>query len=118
LIELGETMPESCDAAMDSSLIMNTVSKMITETLNMYKEVDADEGLKREETNDKTLGFILQFYSTIVLTSYFSRSYYEVVFFVCRAAQLSLRKGICQHTPLALVQFASIVVNDENALLC
>ena len=103
---------------MPESFNISAISRMIKETLNMYEKVDVDEWLKREETNDKTLGFILQFYRAIALASYFSRSYYVVAFFVCRAVQLSLRKGICQHTPIALVQFASLIINDENALSC
>ena len=110
LIELGETMPESFH--------FNVISSMITETLNMYEEVDADEWLKSEEMVDKKLGFIFQFYSAIALASYFCRSFYVVVFFVCRAVQLSLRKGICEYTPTSLIQFASLIIKDENALLC
>ena len=119
MIELGETIPESWrDAARDSSLITDEASRMITETLNMYEEVDADEWLKSEEMVDKKLGFIFQFYSAIALASYFCRSFYVVVFFVCRAVQLSLRKGICEYTPTSLIQFASLIIKDENALLC
>jgi hypothetical protein len=119
LIELGETIPESWrDAARDSSLITDEASRMITETLNMYEEVDADEWLKSEETDDKTLAITLQFFSAIALSSYFCRSYYVLVSFVCRAVQLSLRKGVCPHTPISLIQFTSMVINDENALSC
>jgi hypothetical protein len=110
LTEHGESIPESFNAF--------EASGMVAETLSTYQEVANNEWLERKETGDKTLRTTLQFYSAIALASYFCKTYSMVVYFTCKAVQLSLRKGICEHTPLSLLQFAGVVANNENAVLC
>ena len=102
--------PDSYNLAM--------ASRTIAETLDSYERVDGDEWLKREKTDDKILCITLRFSRAIALASYFCRSYHTVVYFVCRAVQLSLQKGICKHTALSFVQFAGVVTKDGNALSC
>jgi hypothetical protein len=110
LTELGESIPESYN--------LTIASKMTNDTLHMYAKAANKGWLERKETGDKTLRTTLQFYSAIALASYFCKSYSMVVYFTCKAVQLSLRKGICEHTSLTLIQFTSVAANDENAVLC
>ena len=109
LIQLGESIPESST--------LKTSSGMIQETLNMYKEV-GDKWLEGEKTDDKTLNTTLQFYRAIALASFFCKSRSHVVYFTCKAVQLSLQRGLCECTPLSLMQFTSSATTDENAVLC
>ena len=83
----------------------------------MYIEV-GDKWLKGEETGDKTLNTTLQFYSTIALASFYGKSYNMVVYYTCKAVQLSLQRELCEHSPVTLAQFTSIAATDDNAELC
>jgi hypothetical protein len=109
LTELGESIPVT--------YTLSESSEMLEETLKMYEEV-GDKWLKGEKTVDKTLQTTLQFYNLIVLASYFCKSYSMVAYFTCKAMQLSLQRGLCDHTPLALIQFTTVLNKDENAMLC
>ncbi|KAK1746264.1 hypothetical protein QTG54_002871 [Skeletonema marinoi] len=109
LTELGESIPVT--------YTLSESSEMLEETLKMYEEV-GDKWLKGEKTVDKTLQTTLQFYNVIVLASYFCKSYSMVAYFTCKAMQLSLQRGLCDHTPLALIQFTTVLNKDENAMLC
>ena len=109
LTELGESIPES--------YTLGKSSEMSAETLKMYEEL-GDKWLKGEKTDDKTLHTTLQFYNVIVLASLFCKSFSMVVYFTCKAVQLSLHRGLCERTPLTLLQFTSIVTKDDNAVLC
>ncbi len=111
LVKLGEPIPESC------TLGLKQCSEMIVETLNMYVEV-GDKWLKGEETGDKTLNTTLQFYSRIALLSFYGKSCNMVVYYTCKAVQLSLQRGLCEHSPITLAQFTSIAATDDNAELC
>ena len=109
LTELGESIPES------SSFIES--SEMTRETLKMYEEV-GDKWLEGEITDDKTLNTTLQFYRAIALASYYFKSHSMAVYFTCKAMQLSLRKGLCEYTPITLLQFTSVAITNDNAVLC
>jgi len=109
LTELGESIPE-CYTLSKSSV-------MLVETLKMYEEV-GDKWLEGEKTDDKTLQTTLQFYNVIALASYFCKSYSMVVYFTCKAVQLTLHRGLCEHTIITLLQFTSVVTKDENAVQC
>ena len=108
LVELGESIP-------DSSTV--TTSEMIKETLNMYREVGT-QWLEGEKTDDKTLNTTLQLYRALALASYFCKSNSVVVYFTCKAVQLTLRKGLCKCTPLTLLLFTSTSMTDDNAVFC
>ena len=110
LTELGESIPASHNVIV--------ASRMIHDTLRMYEKVVNQGWLQKEKTCDKTLRTTLRFYSAISLASFFCKSYSMSVYFSSMAVQLSLRKGICDQTPLSLLQFTSIATNDENAVLC
>ncbi len=109
LRELGESIPESCT--------LSKSSEMIVETLNMYEEV-GDNWLKGEKADDKTLNATLQFYSAIALASYSCKPFSMIVYYTCKAVQLSLHRGLCEHSLITLAQFTSIATTDDNAELC
>eukprot|EP00577_Skeletonema_sp_RCC1716_P008541 CAMPEP_0113418196 /NCGR_PEP_ID=MMETSP0013_2-20120614/26075_1 /TAXON_ID=2843 ORGANISM="Skeletonema costatum, Strain 1716" /NCGR_SAMPLE_ID=MMETSP0013_2 /ASSEMBLY_ACC=CAM_ASM_000158 /LENGTH=743 /DNA_ID=CAMNT_0000305411 /DNA_START=1 /DNA_END=2232 /DNA_ORIENTATION=- /assembly_acc=CAM_ASM_000158 len=109
LTELGESIPEW--------YTLSKSSVMLVETLKMYEEV-GDKWLEGEKTDDKTLQTTLQFYNVIALASYFCKSYSMVVYFTCKAVQLTLHRGLCEHTIITLLQFTSVVTKDENAVQC
>lgn len=90
---------------------------MVTETIKLYDEAGPD-WLKGEKVDDKTFHNTLKFYNTIALASFFCKTYSIVVYFTCKAVQLTLRKGLCDHTALALLQFTSVASRDENAASC
>ncbi|KAK1741510.1 putative AAA ATPase [Skeletonema marinoi] len=109
LLQLGETIPDL--VAFDD---VKTIAK---DTLTMYEEVDDDDWLERK-MEDETFHTKLQFYTSIAYSSFFCKSYSLLVYFTCKAVQLSLQKGICEHTPLSLLQFTGVVANNDNAVLC
>ena len=109
LTELGESIPVT--------YTLSESSEMLEETLEMYEEV-GDKWLEGEKTDDKTLQTTLQFYNVIALASYFCKSYSMVVYFTCKAMQLTLHRGLCEHTIITLLQFTSVVTKDENAVQC
>ncbi len=92
---------------------------MVEDTLKMYEEVDDDDWLERN-IGDKALRTTLQFYSSIAASSFFCKPVTMTVYFTCKAVQLSLRKGICDHTTLSLLQFTRVInmVTDDDAVLC
>ena len=88
----------------------------ILETLTLYEEIFDDDEWQESRLEDESMVTILQFYGAIGLVALFCTSAQVVIFFLCRAVQLSLRKGICQHTPLALLAFVSMAIKDDNAV--
>ena len=83
----------------------------------MYKEV-GDKWLEGEKTDDKTLNTTLHFYRAIALASFFCKSYSMALHYACKAVQLSLQRGLCECTPLTLLQFTWAAMTDDNADLC
>ena len=111
LTQLGETIPPESYSRSMSPII-------IKKTFDAYDAVDGEVWLKREKTDDKTLDMTLQFYRAIGFASYFSKSPQIVVYFVCKAVQLSIKKGVCKYTAIAILQFAGVVITDSNAIAC
>ncbi|KAK1746792.1 putative AAA ATPase [Skeletonema marinoi] len=109
LTELGESIPEF--------YTLSESSEMIVETIKMYDEA-GEEWLKSDATVDKTLRNTLQLYRAITFASFFCKSHSMVVYFSSKAVQLSLSRGICEHTPLSLLQFTSVAIKDDNAMMC
>ena len=109
LLQLGETIPDS--------VTPEAAKTMVEDTLKMYEEVYDDDWLERK-MEDKTLLTTLQFYSSIAYASFYCKSYSMVVYFICKSVQLSLRNGICEHTPLSFLQFTGNETNDDDAVLC
>lgn len=110
LLQLGETVPDSVAPGIAKT--------MVEDTLAMYEEVDND-WLERN-IQDNALRTTLQFYSSIACSSYLCKPVTMAVYFTCKAVQLSLRKGICDHTTLSLLQFTRVMnmATDDNAVLC
>ena len=108
LIELGESIP-------DSSTV--TTSEMILTTLYMYRQVGT-QWLEGEKTDDKTLNTTLQLYRAIALASFYCKSHKMVVYFTCKAVQLTLQRGLCEFTLSSLMLFASVTTADDNAVFC
>jgi len=106
LTQLGESVPET--------VTTETVGDMIPETLRMYSEVYGDDWLG-QKMEDTTLSNIIKFYSAMASAAYFCKPSHMVAYFVCKMVQLSLQKGVCQYTPLALMQLTSIVIRIDNA---
>ena len=81
----------------------------------MYEEVyDDDEWLKKRLESEKILT-IAKCYNASVIACFVCKSRHISIHHICKAAQLSLKNGACQYTPLALVHFAGVVMNDKNA---
>jgi len=106
LTQLGETVPETVTPEM--------VGSMIPETLNMYTEVYDDDWLGKK-MEDSTLCNAMKFYSIILTTAHFIKPSHMVAYFICKMVQLSLRHGVCQYTPQALMILSSIVIRFDNA---
>ncbi len=88
---------------------------MVEDTLTMYREGDDIAWLERN-IEDNALRTTLQFYSSIIYSSYVCKPITMTVYFTCKAVQLSLRKGICDHTTMSLLQFTRAInmASDDN----
>ena len=93
---------------------MAMVGGMLPETLSMYSEVYGDDWLAKK-MEDSSLCNILEFYSAIATAAYFCKPPHVVAYFVCKMVQMSLRNGVCQHTPLALMQLSSIISSSISS---
>ena len=102
LTQLGETVPDA--------VTVETVGGMIPETLSMYSQVYSDDWLGRK-MEDTKLCNIVKFYSVIATAAYFCKPLHIGGYFVCKVVQISLQNGVCEHTPLALMQLSSIAFN-------
>ena len=109
LLQLGETIPES--------VAPEAAKTMVEDTLKMYEEAYDDDWLERK-MEDKTLRTLIKIYNVMAFSSYFCKSYSMVVYFTCKAMQLTLHRGLCEHTIITLLQFTSVVTKDENAVQC
>ena len=106
LSQLGETVPDTVTVEM--------VGGIIPETLRMYSEVYGDDWLGKQ-MEDTKLCNIVKFYSAIATAAYFFKPTHAPAYFVCKMVQMSLRNGVCQHTPLALMQLSNMVIQINNA---
>lgn len=124
---------------MPESVTTETVEAMIPETLKMYDEVYGDDWLGKK-IEDSTLRNIVKFYSaseslgvllvlcfTQILTklfapvgtsAFFFKVSHIVAYFVCKAVQLSLKNGVCQHTPIAFLQLSNIIERGGQNVAC
>jgi len=111
LLQLGETIPDAVAPGIAKT--------MVEDTLKMYEEVDDIDWLERN-IEDNALRTTLQFYSSIADSSYLCKPVTMAVYFTCKAVQLSLRKGICDHTTMSLLQFTRVMnmATDDNAVMC
>ena len=107
LTQLGETVPEA--------VTLEAVGVMIPETLNLYAEVYCEDWLEKK-MEDTTLCNIVKFYSVTVTAAYFCKPMHMLAYFVCKMVQLSLQNGVCQHTPVALMQLSFITIRFDNAV--
>ena len=108
LIKLGESIPD---------VSTYSTSEMILATLYMYREVGT-KCLEGEKTDDKTLNTTLQLYRAIALASFYCKSHKMVVYFACKAVQLTLQRGLCEYTLSSIMLFASVTTADDNAVFC
>lgn len=110
LLQLGETIPDS--------VAPEIAKTMAEDTLAMYEEVD-DIYWQERNIEDNALRTTLQFYSSIAYSSYLCKPVTMAVFFTCKAVQLSLRKGICDHTTMSLLQFTRVMnmAIGDNAVM-
>jgi len=116
LTELGESIPNP------DSVEPDTVKTEIAETINMYNQVCEDDNgwLKREEVDDGKERIMDKFYGTIATASYFSNRKKIMAYFSCKGFQLSLRNGVCQHTPSNGIVFAHVAfatMKVQNAVV-
>jgi hypothetical protein len=87
---------------------------MVAETLAMYEEVYDDEWVKKR-LEDESICTLAKFYNACVIAGHLCTSAHISIHHICKAAQLSLKNGACQYTPLALVHFAGFAMKDEDA---
>ena len=103
---LGEHIP--------SSVKPEEAISMLAETLTMYKEVYDEEGWINKRLEDEKIRTIAKIYNTFVTICFLCKQKHIVMFHMCRAVQLSLQNGACQHTPLALIRFAGCCAQKEG----
>ena len=107
LSQLGEPIP--------SSIEPEEASSMLADTLTMYKEVHNTEEWMNKRLEDEKIQTIAKTYLAFVLTCFLFKQKHIGMFHICRAVQLSLKHGICQYTPSALVQFTVYcAMKEEN----
>jgi hypothetical protein len=113
LTELGETIPNP------ESVEPDTVETEIAETISMYNQVcEDDNGWLKREVDDSKERIVDKFYGTIATACYFSNRKKMLAYFACKGFQLSLRNGVCQHTPSNGIVFAAFAtMKDQNAVV-
>ncbi len=111
LRHLGETIPDAVEPGIAKT--------MVEDTLTMYEKVDHTFWQKKN-IEDNALRSTLQFYSSIIYSSYACKPITMAVYFTCKAVQLCLRKGICDHTTMSLLQFTRVMnmASDDNPVMC
>ncbi len=107
LSKLGEIVPEA--------VTPERVGSMVPETLNMYTEVYGDDLLGKKK--DDSLCYVMKFYNIMATAAHFFKPSHIVVYIICKMVQMSLRHGVCQETPLAMMQLSSFVIRFDNAAL-
>ncbi len=107
LAQLGETVPDTFTVSM--------VGDIIQETLSMYSEVYSDDWLERK-MEDTNLRSINKFYFILTATALFCKQSFAHAgsYFACKLVQISLRNGICEHTPLAVMRLSLIAFNNAK----
>ncbi len=90
---------------------------MIPETLRKYDEVYGDDWLGKK-MEDYTLRYVVRFYVQMITSAFFFKVPHIVAYFVCKVVQLSLQNGVCQHTPLSLLQLSNVLIRSGNNAQC
>ena len=109
LTQLGETISES--------VLLEACVEIIAETLTMHYHMFGDAWIEKE-MEDKTLQNIVKFYGAMATCAYFFQEEHMVGYIICKMAQLSLRHGPCQYTPIAFLKLSYIINPDgSNAAL-
>jgi hypothetical protein len=115
LTEIGETIPNP------ESVEPDTVKTEIAETISMYNQVcEDDNGWLKREVDDSKERIVDKFYGTIATACFFSNRKKMLAYFACKGFQLSLRNGVCQHTPSNGIVFAHVAfatMKDQNAVV-
>ena len=115
LTELGETIPNP------DSVEPDTVNTEIAETISMYNQVcEDDNGWLKREVDDSKERIVDKFYLNFATACFFSNRKKMLAYFACKGFQLSLRNGVCQHTPSNAIAFAHVAfatMKDQNAVV-
>ena len=115
LTELGESIPNP------DSVEPDTVNTEIAETINMYNQVcEDDNGWLKREVDDSKERIVDKFYLNFATACFFSNRKKMLAYFACKGFQLSLRNGVCQHTPSNAIAFAHVAfatMKDQNAVV-
>ena len=107
LAQLGETVPDAVTEEM--------VEDIIQETLSMYS-VYSDDWLGRK-MEDKNLRNVVKFYSAIATAAYFCKPSSMSTYHVCKMVQISLRNGICEYTPIAIMKLSHNAFNKAKDIM-
>lgn len=115
LTELGESIPNP------DSVEPERVKTEIAETINMYNQVcEDDNGWLKREVDDSKERIVDKFYLNFATACFFSNRKKMLAYFACKGFQLSLRNGVCQHTPSNAIAFAHVAfatMKDQNAVV-
>ena len=90
---------------------------MIPETLRKYDEVYGDEWLEKQ-MEDYTLRYVVRFYGQMITSAFFFKVPHHVAHFACKAVQLSLQNGVCEYTPLSMLQLSNVLIRSGNNVHC
>ncbi len=90
---------------------------MIPETLRKYDEVYGDEWLE-QKLEDYTLRYVVRFYGQMITSAFFFKVAHIVSYYVCKAVQLSLQNGVCEYTPLSMLQLSNALTRSGNNANC
>ena len=99
LTQLGEDMPKSLQNCQ--------ISEMIEATSRMLKRISDSDLLEMKEM-DERLSITMNFYTIFMNAAYFGKR--EMLPFVaCRMTQLTLESGLCKHSIIGFVLYASVL---------
>lgn len=109
LTQLGDTVPESIDPEL--------VKAMVPETLKEYNEIYGDEWLGRK-VEDSKVHSIVGLYTQMTTCAFLFKAPHIVAYFVCKGVQISLRNGVCEHTPLAFIHLSNVLTRSGKHTAC
>ena len=109
LNQLGEKVPESIDP--------ESVKAMVPETLKEYNDIYGDEWLGRK-VEDSKLHSIVGLYTQMTTCAFLFKAPHIVAYFVCKGVQISLRNGVCEHTPLAFIHLSNVLTRSGKHTAC
>jgi hypothetical protein len=107
LSQLGEEIPNAQE--MDP----NRMKKMVEVTLKLVGTI-SDRNLLNMKDMDERLSITMHFYNIMGTVAYFGK--HEMIHFIaCRMVGLTMKHGLCKHSILGLLQFASVLCNNMMA---